>query len=129
MPRRSDAVELELPDDLAQLVERAGLGEPAAVRKRSVLVAILTGGLTVTTTVITLGQGPLTATQLLDLFRLWRAERRAAGADIGRVTFRGPRGRIDVTFDRETDVHALAELAHRTLFAASGPAHREGDDL
>ena len=115
MPRRLDAIDIEVPEDLAALIREAGQGIPATV-SRSFLAAILNDGAPIAATVITLSQGPLTVVQLRDLMHRWLVRRRSRNESVGRVVFRGRRGSVDFIIDEKSDLSTIAELAHSALF-------------
>jgi hypothetical protein len=126
VPQRFDAVNVEVPEDLASLLLEAGLATPATTT-RSTLASIVDTGFTVALASITLAQGPLTVVQLRDVFVAWREARRVRRQRIGHLKIRGARGVIELDIDNESDLQTAVELAHRALFPPAPATPANGD--
>jgi|SRR5450631_1816864 hypothetical protein len=121
MPRRLDAIDIAVPAEFAAILYESQLAEPSDGH-RSALATMVLEGASVAAVFVTLAQGPPTVMQLRDAFHRWREQHRAGREPIGRVTFRGPRGVIDIDIGNDSDLLEIAELARKALFTQPGTA-------
>lgn len=100
-----------VPDEIAAELLAAGTSArlPQVRATDEIAAAIVLAGVQVSTTLITLAQGPMTARDLASMIFRWRRRRRTDSRQIT-ITVSGPNGRITVELDTLNGPDDLAQM-------------------
>lgn len=104
--------DIKVSEDLAQILLDAGVAKLGRT-KRSMLPEMLTEGASGVATVISLLQGPMTVSQIVQWLRTWRSKRRPT-EDI--LEIRSSKGSLRIMLNSDTDLEKAAPVIKDLLF-------------